>query len=370
MSTLRNILASNVKNIIGGTRVPEKMIILESDDWGSNRIASRDDFKNLVKAGILNDKSSTYDRCDTIARTEDLEILFDILSSVKDKNGNSAIITPFFNVVNPDFDKIRESDYQVYHYETFIQTLEKIGEENGVLKLWKEGIAKGLVIPAYHGREHLCVPLWMKYLRNDDKRVKEAFLHHFYAVPKVLGLTNMAGAFRPSLYFDNEAQMKFNGAALVDGIRLVTEILETKISVFAPPNGISHLYFDKLLSENGIKLIHNTRRYEPDGKGSGVLAKRKANEYNQKYYNRTCAFEPSYSNNALDICLHQIQGAFNWHKPAIISTHRVNYMGYISPSNRDKGISQLQQLLKAIVKKWPDVVFASSNDYANILLNK
>lgn len=72
------------------------MIILESDDWGSNRIASRDDFKNLVKAGILNDKSSTYDRCDTIARTEDLEILFDILSSVKDKNGNSAIITPFF----------------------------------------------------------------------------------------------------------------------------------------------------------------------------------------------------------------------------------------------------------------------------------
>lgn len=367
MNKFRNILAANLKNIIRGTKVPEKLIIFESDDWGSNRIASTEDFKNLVKHNILNNNASVYDRCDTIARPHDLEILFDTLSSVKDKYDETAKITFFFNPVNPDFDRIRNSEYQEYFYEDFINTLNKESNGENVLKLWNNAISANLATIAYHGREHVCVQLWMKFLKSGNDRVKEAFKYKFYAVPNVNGLTTIARAFRPTLYFDNFEQKKFIQNSLKNGLEILSKIFNTPISVFAPPNGVCCLDFDKELSFNGIKLIHNTFRFEPDGEGNGKHTKIKKNKYGQKYYNRTCAFEPVISNNAVDLCLRQIQGAFNWNKPAIISTHRVNYMGNIDPKNRDNGIRQLQLLLKTIIKKWPDAVFVSSNDFAKII---
>lgn len=58
----------------------------------------------------------------------------------------------------------------------------------------------------------------------------------------------------------------------------------------------------------------------------------------------------------------QIDAAFRWDKPANISTHRVNFSGGIDPLNRNFGLSELKKLLKAIVRKWPDVEFISSGD--------
>ncbi|MFZ4057671.1 MAG: hypothetical protein ACOYKE_06005, partial [Ferruginibacter sp.] len=56
----------------------------------------------------------------------------------------------------------------------------------------------------------------------------------------------------------------------------------------------------------------------------------------------------------------QVAAAFRLHKPAIISTHRVNYCGQIDPSNRTKGLKALKALLHQLVKKWPDLIFMSA----------
>jgi len=373
MSILRNKLIANAKNIIWGRKVPHKMVIFESDDWGSNRIASVDDYKNLVRAGILSEKSSVYDKCDTIAKAKDLEILFETLSSVKDINGKHAVFTNFFSPTNPDFEKIKAGDFRTYHYETFLETLAKTGEEKAVSSLWKQGIDAGMIVPAYHSREHLTVPLWMQYLQQNDEKVREAFKYNFYAV-QVASLPAVAQAFRPSLFFKDEAQKKYIGESLKDGLDVMEKIFHARPTVFCPPNGISHPYFDKLLSTEGVKSIKtNPRRIEPDGNGG--LGMRKfsnpdKNTFGQKFYFRNVWFEPyQMRNNAVDFCMSQIEGAFNWNKPAIICSHRVSYIGAIYPRNRENGIHQLQVLLKRIVKKWPDVVFASSEHYSKILHN-
>ena len=57
--------------------------------------------------------------------------------------------------MNPDFDKIRNSNYTVYYYETFLQTLAKQGLDREVLNLWKQGIDSNLIDIEYHGRENL-----------------------------------------------------------------------------------------------------------------------------------------------------------------------------------------------------------------------
>ena len=56
-----------------------------------------------------------------------------------------------------------------------------------------------------------------------------------------------------------------------------------------------------------------------------------------------------------------------FNKPAVISTHRVNYIGGLNPDNRENGLRNLDSLLNRIVQKWDDIEFISSrinkNDY-------
>lgn len=374
MSVLKNKIKANLKNMLWGKRVPHKMIIFESDDWGSNYIAGKEEFNKLVKAGILSDNSSPYTKYDTIARAKDLEILFETLHSVKDAQGKPAVLSAFFAPVNPDFDKIAACDFKEYHYETFLETIARTGEDKAVASLWKEGIDSGMIVPAYHAREHLCVPLWMEHLQNNHKKVREAFKHRFYSVG-VEKLPKEVSSFRPSLFFKNEEQKKYIQESLKDGLDILESILKIRPTVFCPPNGMSHIEFDQTLASIGVRSIKaNPNRLEPDGQG-GITTKkinlRKPNNCGQRFYTRNCWFEPyQLKRNPVDFCMAQIEGAFNWNKAAVICSHRISYMGGIDAANRESGIRELQNLLRAIVQKWPDVIFASSEDYSKILHNE
>ncbi len=84
---------------------------------------------------------------------------------------------------------------------------------------------------------------------------------------------------------------------------------------------------------------------------------------------RNVVFEPTNGNSDhIGKALKQIEAAFQWHKPANISTHRVNYCGHIDPANRAKGLNSLKTLLQQIVKKWPDVEFISSAELGELIL--
>ena len=103
---IKNILQSFGRNLIylPGFRTKRKIIVIESDDWGSIRMASKEAYNILLNSGYPVDQS-TYNKNDALESNEDLEMLFEVLSSVKDKNGNSAIITANTIVANPDFEK-------------------------------------------------------------------------------------------------------------------------------------------------------------------------------------------------------------------------------------------------------------------------
>jgi len=59
-------------------------------------------------------------------------------------------------------------------------------------------------------------------------------------------------------------------------------------------------------------------------------------------------FEPGIGDRDwVSTCLKEIAVAFN--KPAIISSHRVNFVGGMSMDNRDDGLQKLQTLLNKIV---------------------
>lgn len=56
-------------------------------------------------------------------------------------------------------------------------------------------------------------------------------------------------------------------------------------------------------------------------------------------------------------CLKNIEASFRMHAPAIVSTHRVNFVGSLESTHRDDALQQLKELLNEIVKHWPEVEF-------------
>jgi hypothetical protein len=87
---------------------------------------------------------------------------------------------------------------------------------------------------------------------------------------------------------------------------------------------------------------------------------------------RNVVFEPTEERGIdwVDFTLKQIENAFRWDKPAIISSHRVNFCGHIDKKNREKGLKSLESLLQEIVKKWPDVEFMSADELGNCIVKK
>jgi hypothetical protein len=112
-----DILKHHLANI-PGWRTRRKIVVFESDDWGSIRMPSRAVYEALLDKGIRVD-NLCYNRNDALASEADLAALFEVLSSVQDQHGNPAVFTANTIVANPDFEKISASDFIEYHYQPF-----------------------------------------------------------------------------------------------------------------------------------------------------------------------------------------------------------------------------------------------------------
>ena len=92
----------------------------------------------------------------------------------------------------------------------------------------------------------------------------------------------------------------------------------------------------------------------------------------QIFFVRNVVFEPTEDRGFqwVDYTMKQIEAAFRWNRPAIVSSHRVNFSGHIDPKNRKKGLSALKELINQIVNRWPDVEFLSTAELGSLVSKK
>lgn len=364
-----NQLSDRIKNIIGYS-TPQKYIILESDDWGSIRMPSVEVFEQLKLKGLAGE-NNRYQRFDTLANDQDLSGLFEVLHSVKDANGNPAKMTPVSVVANPDYQKISVAGFKEFHYVLFTDTLRDAGHQKE-LDLWKEGISGGFFVPQYHGREHLNVAKWLKALQAGDENTHYAFNLGVYGVPLTQGQTYLAAYD----YFEPE-ELQLLDKISEDGLNRFEEVFGFRANYFVPPNGPLSSKIHAALARYGIKAIQTARFIYHEPVGFGKTRNRiryfgMRNRNAQMYMLRNAFFEPSEpgKNNEVENCLLQIENAFQYNKPAIISSHRVNFIGALVSENRDSGLRQLRELLQKIIKKWPDVQFLTSGELTELMTRK
>jgi hypothetical protein len=364
-----------VRNLLNipGWRTKRRIVVIESDDWGSIRMASNDAYRMFLELGYPVDKCS-YNSYDALESNEDLERLFEVLSSVKDSKDNPAVITANSVVANPDFDKIKFSNFRKYYYEPFNETFKRYPDHNRVFELYKEGIERKLFYPQFHGREHLNVSRWMKALRRGDEDVHLAFSRNMFSLHTHPKLDNK-NEFMDALDYDSLPEKEQLNQIISGGLSLFKEIFGFNSKSFIASCYIWNSCIESALSKNGVFYIQGVAvQCEPPMNEKHQYKKKyhyqgQCNSLGQRYLIRNAFFEPSdfIDFDWVNDSLNRISIAFNWNKPAIISSHRKNYIGFINPGNRERNLRLLRILLTNILQRWPEVEFMTSDQLGDLM---
>jgi hypothetical protein len=355
---------------IPGWHTKRKIVILESDDWGSIRIPSRQIYYYLLQKGYALDKFPYSKDC--LESNKDVTALLEVLIKYKDRIGHHPIFTINNLMANPDFARIKNSHFASYFYEEFIKTYSHYPDHDKSFKLLKEGIEIGVIKPQLHGREHLNCKRWLQFLKSDSYEIKEFFDQFITGLPSSISQEKHRD-FQRAFDYDRIEDRNESWQIIDDACRLFQDIWGFKSNSFVAPNFFWDDHIEKSLIYNGVKYIKGQRAQFLTDFNGNYNAKYhftgQVNKFGQIYLVRNCYFEPTF-NRKIDwvvSCLNQIASAFLWGKPAIISSHRVNYIGGIEEENRDRGLYELSKLLAAIIKKWPEVEFMSSDQLGNII---
>jgi hypothetical protein len=358
-----------------GWRTRRKIVVIESDDWGSIRMPSREVYEKLLKAGIRVDNCH-YCSNDCLETEEDLSMLFEVLHTIKDKYGNPALVTANTLVANPDFKKIKESDFKEYHYKKITEGFQEFKGSENVLELYNQGLNANCFKMQFHGREHLNVTRWIEALNAGWKETRLAFELGVYGLSTTITSENRK-SFLPAFDFDtSEEELQVNEIAK-DGLRIFEEIFGYPSKSFIAPNYVWGESLEQIIQTCGVVFIQGTQwhRYIEINKKKSKRRLRytgKRNRQNQIDLARNALFEPTEntSKDWLRSCMADINRAFLCHKPAIVCSHRVNFMGGINKSNRDNNLKLLKELLLQIKAKWPDVEFMSSDQLGELIQQK
>lgn len=360
---LINTLLDNVKNL-RGWRTRRKLVAFAVDDYCNVRLASKAARERLAAGGL--DLSSPFDQLDAVETRQDLEALFEVLDSVRDSAKRPAVFTAYVVSANPDFAGIRAQLHR-YAYESVTTTFSRLAAEQpaayaGAWEMWKEGCARGLIRPQFHGREHLNIELIERKLETRASDLQLNLENFCMAAlsrePSMPGLS-----FTRAFALNDRASLLLHADILRDGLDLFEKVWGFRSRSFTPPAQALHPSLNGLVESAGVTSIDKPLRcVRPMGDGT---CRRETNhsgrQAGQAHFTvvRNVVFEPS-SDRGYDPvgrALDQVAAALRWGRPAIISSHRVNFCGHLDESNRTRSLDALRRLLNGIVKRWPDVEF-------------
>ncbi|REL24729.1 hypothetical protein DYD21_16305 [Rhodohalobacter sp. SW132] len=324
-------------------------------------------------------KNYPVDRCpyatyDALASEEDLEKLFSLLSGYRDSNGNTPVITANTIMANPDFDKIRESGFTEYHYELFTETLKRYPSHKNSFELWKQARSENLIFPQFHGREHLNVKAWLDVLYVEDSGYRAVFPDEVtWLGPNQNGDSKIS--IRAAFDTDTTEDIKKQREIIREGLDMFESLFGYRSKSFIAPNFVYPSDLNEPLFQKGVRYIQGMKYQKLPmlDRPKREMVRHyqgEKNEAGQYHTVRNCVFEPSQypiGRDNVSECLKGIKNAFFWRKPAVITAHRLNFIGFIDSKNRDRNLDQFRELLDAILKKWPDVEFMNSSQLGELI---
>lgn len=354
-----------------GYRTSRKIVVFESDDWGSERFPDRKTLDEFITDGHPV-KNCGFSFNDCLETDEDLQALQYSLQKAGENIGKTPRLTLLTNVANPDFEKISQNDFREYHSRLVSETYALSSERKQVPLVFQELEDAGLVDLQYHGREHLYVARWLRDLREG----KEASLYGFHKKVAGISPSYMPGlpyGYRAAYDLDLLEDLKEHKQRIEQGVEDFYRVYGKRPNYFVAPDGPLALQLEDVLKEKGIEYI-GFPKVQKVPLGGGKSKSRyhwlgKRTRHGQTVITRNVIFEPMGRGRVgnVEAALNDIELAFRMNKPAIISSHRANYTGGIHRGNRENGLEKLEQLFAEICRKWPEVEFLSSSELGRLM---
>lgn len=348
------------------------VIVFESDDWGlCGNMRDAVAKEELINKGY---DVSSIEYKDTLETATELENLYKTLESHKDGLGRNAVFTPNYITSNPNYDKIMRNEFKTYFWipitKGFSQDWNDENERGDLLAKWREGINRHVWCPEYHGLSHMNMQVWLTGLRRGDKKLRDFFNDQMFTHSnKYDNRSEYALKTNPSQSMSTAMQEKL----ISEGKTIFHEAFGYHPHTTIAPAYLWDENTEVALYNQGIKYIqgvthHRARSFR---KYHFHLLGEKHN--NVMYLIRLIHLEYQGGKNPqwdYKQAYEKIVSAWKHGLPAIVSTHRVNYVGGIDPSMHISGINQLNRLLTEIEKNFgTKVTYMSDFEVAQLLDN-
>lgn len=368
---MKQLITNHLKNL-SGWKSDKKYLVFVVDDYGNVRLNSAESKAVLLLHNVQ--LIRRFDRLDALDTKQDFEGLFEVLSSVKDTNGQSAIFSPYAMTLNVDFDATLEKGH--YVSEDLQTTYNKLSQSQpaafeGAFDLLKQGVAENLLRPQFHGTEHLNQRLLNHFLKEGNPEILINLKERSLAgLPTHKHFPNLK--FTHTYGYLDESDLMMHKENIKNGLQKFRETYGFKSLTFNPPAQRIHPSLFDYVADLGVIGMDKPRDYVRQIDGKSIKEKNKTGvDTSGNYVNfvRNCVFEPNDRDiDWVNYTFSQIKASFFWNRPAIVSSHRVNFAGHIDPENRKKGLDMLKKLLKKVVTAYPDVEFIAIDDLCQEIL--
>lgn len=322
------------------TYIKEKVLVIESDDWGPGG-----DF-----------------------HADRLQRLSNVLSSYKDSLGRPALLTADMVLSVPDLKQTMTAPDQPLRRNILNKDFPKVHQA------FIKAMEVGVFVPQLHGLEHLYGEGLKRLANNNDPRVQDATqTEHWWdweTLDSPLQSHYVDGTLLPSKPHTADIQQ-----AIVDK---ATRLFEQCFG-FPTASTVAPCYMwvdntEKAWAEKHIQFIQ-TAGYRCPGRkedGSYIQDQQETrpgdrNALGQIYLVRNAMYEPV-DGRREDDCIRQIEQAYTQASPATISTHRYNYTR--TEDECEMSLMGLQKILQHCTKKYADLRFASSPELGQWFLEQ
>jgi hypothetical protein len=371
-NSLISTLSRNFTNA-RGWRTNRKIIVFESDDWGSMRMPSNEAINNLEKQGILL-KHSKYATLDTLENKSDILDLCEVLMSNPSSSHQIPVFTTNMVLGNPDYSKIKANGFDEFHWMNLWSSYNYFHGEN-LKKEWQDAIRDRVFFPQYHATTHLNHKLWMRDLKSNRDKTVKAFKERFYGLIDGTSSVHQKN-YLMEFYAENSDELIALKKHTKEGLKHFEKLFGYRSTTFVACNYVMPQELESTLYESGVRMIQTQRGHLqplPLNKNKKYKIVRHFTGQKSKtgivYSVRNIKFEP-FDQPHIDWVsktLNEIGNAFKYQKPAVISTHRINYVGGLNLEHKERNLKSLDELLKRINHKWPDVEYLNSAELSHLM---
>lgn len=325
-------------------------VLFESDDWGACQTAKNTEHAEFVKKMNFEMYGHERDFSSTLETPESLQNLFDVLNTFKGSDGLPASFTAFTCLTNPDFDKIKKSNYSEYHEIGIDKGFPPEWERGDIVGKMRQGIEMGVWATEYHGTLHHVSPIvLMEHLRSKAKDGKifrklfdsGAFLlgehipeydgadvrEQFKMVQCGINCFKNAFGFPPQSAITSDAYPETEIVWAINGIKTI-QLKTAKLN-------------DDTVTVYKTKPWNNQDFYAEMGQYNPIL--------DVVYLERNVFFE-GYKKYPADDIMEVIERRINSGKPAVISAHRCHYSS-IDKEYEKRNLEELGKLLKMLSER-------------------